>query len=194
MATTTLDFFTAEQIANSTSREFYSAPIFYQFDGTWCRNPADMSDSIYSFAELEELVVDGKTGDVCLDYCVQVDCDSYSDGIYRSGVTNGETWSEALCVFSVVDPSTYIVTTDRVPNMKCYVRGPSVDCSPTSNCTPQFNVCGGWLPYTNFGDGDLLSCVWFATSFEFDSKIFVRKAHTTTDFFYNEAEKTFMKG
>ena len=67
-------------------------------------------------------------------------------------------------------------------------------CSPTSNCTPQLTVCGGWLPYTDFEEADLLSCLWRATSFDFDSKNFVRKAHTINDFFYNEAEKTFMKG
>ena len=127
------------------------------------------------------------TGDFCRDYCLQTNCDSYTEAI-----VNGESFA---CAFEVFDPDTYEVYPDS-DDLNCYVRGevPTVDCSPTSNCTPQLSACGGSLPDSNFAKADLLSCIPNASNFNFDSKNFVRKTHRTIDFFYNEVDKTFMNG
>ena len=126
-------------------------------------------------------LLDRATGDVCQDYCLQINCDSIAE-------------SSQGCIFTVFDPDTYAVI--PLYDNYCYVRGglPPVDCSSTSNCTPQLSFCGGSLPNSNFAKSDLLSCIPNASNFNFDSKNFIRKTHPTNDFFYNEVDKTFMNG
>ena len=108
------------------------------------------------------------------------------------------------CVFSFFNPDTYTVR-DSPYTAFCVVRGEAplsiiaptpapIDCSSTSNCIPQLSFCGGTLPDENFDKQSLLSCIPKASKFVFESKNFTRKAHITNDFFYNEAEKTFMNG
>ena len=138
-----------------------------------------------SFDDVE--LTNRPTGDFCRDYCIQTNCDSYLERIQFGGVY--------FCAFSFFD-STYYAQPYTVSSfvMNCYVRGevPPVDCSSTANCTPQLSFCGGSSPDSNFAKADLLSCIPNASSFNFDSKNFVRKTHTTNDFFYNEVDKTFM--
>ena len=186
MATAIWDFFTADQLASSTTREISSIPIFTEFDDTWCRNPTDTS---YTLLELNALVTIQQTEDICLDYCLQVNCDSYHTMYQWNPVTSTP---ELRCVFSVFDSDSYLVTESM--GWKCNVRGPTVDCRSTSNCNSQISTCGGALSYFGFEKADLLACIASAQRFEFESQNFSRKTHTTNDFFYNEFDKTFMNG
>ena len=164
-----------------------------------CLNP-DFKES-WSLSELEnrvatettfasEDVVAQLTGDLCIDYCLLTNCDSYHTELH----VDFETGIEKHCIFSFFDAEYYSV--QNAPGWDCYIRGGTlpVDCSLTSNCTPQLSTCGGTLPDSNFQKSDLLSCLPNAERFEFDSKTFVRKKHANNDFFYNGAEKTFMNG
>ena len=138
--------------------------------------------------QLTDLQSDRPTGNLCHDYCLAINCDSY--------VTNFENH----CLFADLDRillskyDTYRVMESKT--FACFVRGkaPPADCRSTSNCTPQLTYCGGTLPDRNLQKQDLLSCIPNASDFDFDSKKFTRKTHITNDFFYNEAEKTFMNG
>ena len=125
------------------------------------------------------------TGDFCRDYCLQTNCDSYVEQLYRNG-------DQVSCVFTVFDPNAYrVITYNQNYDVHCYVRGevpemylvPPVDCSSTLNCIPQLSACGGSLPDRNFAKADLLYCIPNASSFSFESKNFIRKTHTTNDFF-----------
>ena len=113
---------------------------------------------------------------------------------------NSETSElEVGCLVSI---NGYVFTHDGISlfrvseefGMNCYVKGSPVDCTQTTNCTPQLTACGGTLPISNFQKADLLSCIPNATSFEFDSKVFLRKKHRKKDFFYNKVDRTFMNG
>ena len=166
--------------------ETNSNPIFTRFDETLCLSSIeDHSEVIYGPYD-DGLLTNRPTGDFCRDYCLQINCDSYSEGM-----ANGNS---GACLFTFFDPDTYAVYPD-IADINCYVRGevpPPVDCSLTSNCTPQLSACGGSLPDRNFAKADLLFCIPNASSFSFESKNFFRKTHTTNDFFYNEVDKTFM--
>ena len=78
------------------------------------------------------------------------------------------------------ETKSYLVTEE--PGMAFDVRGSVGDCTPTSNCNPQLAACGGTLP--NFNLSKPLSLI----------QAFIRKEYKINDFFYNEAEKTFMNG
>ena len=142
--------------------------------------------------QLTGLATSGVSNDVCVDYCLDTNCDSF----VKTGAWNLLLMQfEISCTFSYFDPDDYTVTpTSSGPY--CHVRGeiPSADCNSTSNCTPQLDYCGGTLTSANFQKAELLSCIPNATTFGFDSKSFVRKTHRSNDFFYNEAKKTFMNG
>ena len=135
---------------------------------------------------LDDLLTERPTGDVCHDYCLQTNCDSY-------------TLHQSMCMVTFdFNSDTYMVIDYQDRDTFCYVRGdpnvPPVDCRSTSNCTPQLSSCGGSLPDRNFSKADLLSCISNVSSLSFESKTFARKTHASNDFFYNEADKTFMNG
>ena len=168
--------------------ETNSNPIFTRFDETLCLSSIeDHSEVIYGPYD-DGLLTNRPTGDFCRDYCLQTNCDSYTEFFYKG--------DSHVCVFTVFYPYTYDVYPEYYDHY-CYVRGEvpsSVDCSSTSNCTPELSACGGSFPNRNFAKADLLSCISNASSFSFESNNFIRKTHTTNDFFYNEVDKTFMNG
>ena len=145
---------------------------------------------MFSFLFVDQLLTDLQsdrpTGNLCHDYCLEINCVSY--------VTDFENH----CLFSDIDNKFYTYRVMESKTFACFVRGkaPGVaaDCRSTSNCIPQLSYCGGTLPDRNLQKQDLLSCIPNASDFDFDSKKFTRKTHITNDFFYNEAEKTFMNG
>ena len=168
-------------------------PVFTRFNDTSCNN----RQYAFRWAELfdDYELTDRPTGDFCRDYCLQTNCDTFTEYLEDHGEVMGELIG---CAFEVFDPDIFRAVPDA-EFVNCFVRGevpPSVDCSSTSNCTPQLSACGGSIPDRNFAKADLLSCISNASHFNFDSKTFVRKTRRKTgnDFFYNKVDKTFMNG
>ena len=173
--------------------QFSSTSTFTRFDRTLCVNTDDyQEDGWYTETELESLVTTRQTDNICHDYCLQVNCDSYNT-MYR--YTYSPSFKVDIdCTFSFFISNEYEVGEGHF-NGECFVRGSiPVDCSSNSNCNPQLSVCGGTLPIITLQKTDLLSCIPNASTFDFDTKSFIRKSHPSNDFFYNDAEKTFMSG
>ena len=138
--------------------------------------------------------VTDKPEDVCHQICMDVNCQFFStmERFNQETMKNEQGCTIDFFGHHFIETPSYLVTEE--PGLTCYVRGSPVDCTETSNCTPQREACGGTLPNFNLSKPDLLSCIPNATSFDFESKIFVRKKHKINDFFYNEADKSFMNG
>ena len=172
---------------------------FTTFNGLWCRNIEEENFGYFQrypkniWAESSELLT---LEEDCHYNCWFGGCETFST-VNR---TNTETLTVELgCLvsydgyhFTYNGTSEFVVTEED--GMNCYVKGSPLDCTQTTNCTPQLTACGGTLPISNFQKADLLSCVENATSFVFDSKVFLRKKYKKKDFFYNKVDRTFMDG
>ena len=96
-------------------------PSFTRFNDTTC------SDRHYTFkwAPFDDSeLTDRPTGDFCCDYCLQTNCDTFTETLEDNGELIG-------CAFEVFDPDTFEAFPDAEA-MNCYVRGdvpPTVDCS-----------------------------------------------------------------
>ena len=141
---------TVTSFLGSSQVNISPSTVFTRLNNTLCSNydcyecdpPKMNGEPSLSLNYVNELLTERPTGDLCLDYCLQINCLSFST-------------SKTSCRFSsVFDSDTYQVV--EWTNVNCFVRStPPVDCSSTSNCTPQLSFCGGTLPDMNFEKADL---------------------------------------